>query len=445
MKFNSHISSLFLLGLLGQQACVEPIDVFPEGTPEATLEGTLIVEANITTADKNQRVLLSRMQRVESDSTVNVPEDRIFNANTPFLIRNGLQPDLEEGARIEVHASDGQMYAFEEKEPGLYESSVSFASRPGESYQLFITTTEGKEYVSNSIETPEYSAIDDIYAERILSDTGQEGIAIFVDSSVLSNTSPLLRYAFEETYKIIAPNWTPVEFEIISEGDPFNGIPPIVTTVPRAREERVCYRTDFSSGIALYNFEDNSSTRILRNQIRFLNRSNPIISHRYSILVKQFVISPEAFAFYENLKSFSTSESLFSQVQPGFIEGNISRIDGDDPVIGLFEVSSEISRRFYFNYSDFFPDEPLPPYFGDDFNCDRLLSPPLRDPELDGPPSPDGPCPQSLVPRIKLGLVEYVDVNSDPGICEGPYYVTPTLCGDCTLVGTNVIPEFWEE
>ena len=58
--------------------------------------------------------------------------------------------------------------------------------------------------------------------------------------------------------------------------------------------------------------------------VRFINRNNYIISHRYSILVRQFVQSNEAFTFYETLNDLSRNESLFSETQPGFLAGNVS-------------------------------------------------------------------------------------------------------------------------
>ena len=428
--------------------CVEPIDVGPEIGLGSQFEGTLVIEANITNTTNNQRVFLSRMQAVESDSTVNVSEDRLFNVNTPIILRNGLAPNFESNANIEVRSDEGEVFVFQEIAPGTYESEDAFGARPGIGYQLFVTTMDGEDYESDVMQVPMSSSIDQIYAERITNDQGQEGMAIFVDASFAETGDKLLRYSFEETYKIIAPRWTPVEFEIIRENLEFteDGSPlyPDVTTVPRAREEHICFNTDFSAGEILVNANILEGTISERNLVRFIPRDNPIISHRYSILVYQFNVTPESFEFYERLRAFSQSESLFSQIQPGSLEGNVFDIDGTTAVIGYFDVSSQVSQRLFFNYVDFFPGEPLPPYFGD-INCDRLLSPPLPNPLRDGPPSPDGGCPFSLVDRINFGLVEYVAVNQAPGICEGPYFVTPTICGDCNIVGSNIVPEFWEE
>ena len=434
-----------LLYVMYSWGCVAPVDVSPEVAGGESLAGTLVVEATISSKLQRQVVLISRMQQVESDSTVNVREDRLFNANTPFILRNGLSPDLETGASVTVSSSAGVQYSFEESAPGVYESLEAFGAEQGLSYRLQVRTREGKEYQSTPMQTPQEAILDTLYAERIVSDLGTEGMAIYTDATGPANTAGFLRYTYEETYQIIAPNWTPLEFEIISEGNPGFGEPPVVATVQRAREDRVCYRSDPATGILLVNSGDLENGEIRRNLIRFLGRNNPIIAHRYSILVRQLVISRQSYSFYERLRNFAANDDLFSQVQPGPIEGNISGLDNSDLVIGFFDVVTETSRRLFFNFEDFFPGEPLPPYFAEDFNCSRLLSPPLPDPALDGPPSPDGPCPQSLIERLKLDLVEYIGVNADPGICEGPYFVTPRVCGDCTVIGSNVVPEFWEE
>ncbi len=262
----------------------------------------------------------------------------------------------------------------------------------------------------------------------------------------------MYRYTFEETYKIIAPNWRPFEFEIIEEGgEPileeetgdFLGFTiPAVGLIEKKREERVCFKTNPSQDILLLDASGLSGAVSKGNQLRFINSNNPILSHRYSILVRQMTVSFEAFQFYENLRNFTQSELVFSQIQPGPLEGNIVSESGEMKVIGFFDVSSVAIQRIYFNYEDFYPDESLPPYFGT-VTCDRFLSPPLGDPERDGP-CPPNEGPQPLIPQIKLGLVEWLASN-DPGVCEGPYQVTPTICGDCNIVGSNIVPEFWIE
>ena len=427
-------------------ACIEPIEVGSVIDIPGESSGILVVEANLTDESNiAQRILLSRSRKIESDSTVNVPDEVLFNPNTPFISQRGLDVNPERNAMVEVTTSRGNNIVFIENQPGIYTAPETFFTERDIGYTLNITTADGAIYTSTDMRMVGSSQIADVYAERATSDSGIDGMGIFVDTADPANESAYYRYTFEETYKIIAPNWTPFEFDIISEGGFVGDIfeLPNVTLKPREREERVCFETDPSQDILLVDASRLENNTVTRNQVRFINSNNPILSHRYSILVKQLSVSFEAFQFYENLRNFTQSELVFSEIQPGPVEGNVRSESLQNKVIGFFDVSSVAAQRIYFNYIDFYPDDPLPPYFGT-VTCDRILSPPLGDPERDGPPSPFGPCPQPLIPRIKLGLVEHVSSN-DPGICEGPYIVTPTICGDCNIVGSNVVPEFWTE
>jgi len=133
-------------------------------------------------------------------------------------------------------------------------------------------------------------------------------------------------------------------------------------------------------------------------------------------LVKQFLQTVEAAKFYRTLLQFSQNENLFSEVQPGFLEGNISSASGNinDRVIGFFSVASVTEQRLFFNYADYLP-----------------------------PPEGCGGA-RSLVELIKLDRIEFVEVSAKE-LCQGPYLVTQRPCGDCTVLGSNVEPEFWME
>ncbi|MEN1785559.1 MAG: DUF4249 domain-containing protein [Bacteroidota bacterium] len=427
-------------------SCVEPVDVSPEITGLKGLEGLLVVEANITNLEKTQEVLLSRLQEIVSDSTVNLPNYGLSKNQSPKLTRKSAGPNSETGALVTVLDDQGTNYIFNEIAPGVYHSQMPFAAQSGVAYQLSITTSDGSRYLSAAQQLAGQAQIDSVYAKRMVNGNGVEGVFIFTDASFSEGSSKYLRYGFEEAYKIIAPNWTPLEFEIIRESQEFdqsgNILYPDVTTRLRIEEEQVCYNTERSTEEILVNGTRVQGTTIQGNSIRFLDRDNPIISHRYSILVKQFSVSEASFAFYETLKAFSQNASVFSQIQPGRLESNVFDENNEKEVFGYFDVSSEVSQRFYFNYSDLFPNEPLPPYFGN-FNCNRILSPQLGNPLRDGPSALD--CPQGLIPQLQAEALEYLDTNPNPGLCEGPYLTTLRVCGDCTVLGSNQVPDFWVE
>jgi hypothetical protein len=414
---------LGVISLLGGYSCIEEVDIDTELQSSVDLDDILVVEATLTDKVEIQRVLLSRPTPLGAD-TVRIEE---------------------QNARVVVEESPGMTYAFSEVAPGTYQSDQPFAASSGNSYTLRITLANGLEFASTQERLPGTSVIDDIYADRIVSDTGVDGVGIFVDSSTPDSQFGNYKYTYEETYKIIAPNWTAFEFEILNDGSEPGSVP-AVQLVPRAREEQVCYNTVRSNEVILAEGTTLADGQSVGNLIRFTGRDNPVISHRYSILVRQYLQTPEANSFYRSLRDFSSSENIFSQVQPGLLEGNISPVgDENSFVLGYFEVSSVSESRLFFDYVDFFPGEPLPPYF-DESNCDRFLTPLLGDPALDGPVPPFVTCGQGLLELLGQEEIEYyLDNSKPPGECQGPYIVTFRACGDCTALGSNEVPDFWIE
>ena len=94
----------------------------------------------------------------------------------------------------------------------------------------------------------------------------------------------------------------------------------------------------------------------------------------------------------------------------------------------------------------YYSGEPLPPHFCT-VNCDRIFAPRLYNPERDGTSPPDEcGAPQGLTELIELELVAYyLDNTIPPGLCQGLYFITQRPCGDCTALGSNIVPDFWEE
>ena len=182
--------------------------------------------------------------------------------------------------------------------------------------------------------------------------------------------------------------------------------------------------------------------------VRFIGKDNFIITHRYSILVKQYVQSLESYTFYETLRKFSSSESLFSQIQPGELLANISRKDGkQEDILGWVEAISVSEQRLFFDFEDVFPGEELPAY---PFNCQLLSAPERILGCMNGAPIQiiDG-CPPGVVEGVNENLYSYYapyDADLVPfSLCPGPYIFTSNICGDCRFLGDNVEPEFWIE
>lgn len=385
-------------------SCTEPF----EFDKEPAFESALVVEASLTDQNSIQRVILSR----------SFPLDTVIASG-------------ESGAQIEISDDTGRIFNFNETNDGNYVSSLPFAAEQGRSYTLSITTADGSSYVSEASSIRGSSTVTEIYAIRELKDEIEDGIFIYLDSFDPDNQSNYYRYEYEETYQIIAPFYVGREAFVVSP------LPnPEVGFRTSEAIGQICYTTDESKRIIQTSTVNLAEDRVSRFPVRFINSENYIISHRYSILVKQYVQSIEAFTYYETLETLSGSESLFSQIQTGFIEGNIrSQQNNSERVIGFFEVASVSEKRLFFNYEDLFPDERLPDYL---INC-SFISPQLI--VFDSSP---------LIDAIEQGTVDFFDeydgaTNPLNLIDFGPYLMTQSGCGDCTQFGSIIAPDFWEE
>ncbi len=372
-------------------SCVEE---FEFGTQN--FEDILVVQARLTDELKNQEVILSRSFRLENEG-----------------------PVPEVGATVSIIDDQQMTYQFTEVAEGQYISNDMFAAMTDRNYQLMITSQDGQSYTSRSVSLPQKVQIDDLYAERVINDDGVEGIGIFVDSFDATGNASFYRYEYEETYQILPPFWFDLDIEVISEE------PPEIAVVSRTREERVCYKTDLSKNILLTTTNNLAESRVEKFMVNFVTPDEEILRGRYSILVKQFVQSLEAHEFYETLRDFSDSESLFSQIQPGFINGNVLSVDNpNENVLGYFEVTSVSVKRIFVNREDLFPNSIRPEFSA---NCPFFFV--------------SGSDPRAVIDAVTRRGLKLVAVQG--ALDFDTYTFTFRICSDCNVLGSNIRPDFW--
>lgn len=421
-KRTYHLILLSIIVLVAT-SCIEEIEVQTQD-----FDDFLTVEAILTNEFKNHEIKLSRTFSFEENS-----------------------PRKETGANVEIKEGDTS-YSFSETSPGTYTSRVAFSAKSNINYQLLISTSDGSDYVSNTTQLTEITPMDNLYFERGFDESEQEGVSVFVDTFDPNNASKFYRFEYEETYKIIAPLYVTRELVVVNRDFPIPDDIPIseitdyfVDLRLRTEQKQICFNTVKSNKINLTSTTDLSEDRLDKFRVHFINRSNYIITHRYSILVRQFIQSREAHTYYKTLNEFSESESVLSENQPGFIQGNISNTNESSAskVIGFFEVSSVDSKRIYFNYSDLFPGETIPPYA---ITCNPLnaFAPSLWNTD---PGHPNLAVSSPLVSSLDLGFQFYEENPNDneAPFPYQPFLLVPKECGDCTALGQTKIPDFWEE
>ena len=364
-------------------SCIEEIPIESEGFEEA-----LVIEGTITNEVKQHEIKLSQVFAIDS---------------------TGPKPLL--GARVSL--TGDREYIFDEAEPGLYISRDSFAAQPAIEYELNILSNN-KEYKSQSMQLPGNSKIGELQANKIDYD-GENGVAITLNNQNLNPNANYYRYEYVETFKFNS-NYAKVKDLIIVNGEPVE--------VPKQKEEYTCYKTNKSQEIILANTNSLSEDTVNNLLVKFISSDSPSLSNRYSILVKQYVISREAYTYYEILKELSGLDNVFTQSQPGFFAGNISNINKpEEKVIGYFDISSVSTKRVYFNYEDFYDVNSIRPRFVSFAQCETTT-----------------PTTSTLIAQLEQGIVRWSGVTP-----TGAFMVVPTRCVDCTLFGSNKKPEFWED
>ncbi|MBO2545175.1 DUF4249 domain-containing protein [Salegentibacter sp. BDJ18] len=381
LKYRAHFFLIAFAVCLS--SCVEEIPLNSEN-----FEDAIVIEALVTNELKKHEIKLSQAFKIDST-----------------------RPNPLSGASIQV--TGNRDYMFEEVEPGRYFSIDSFAARPGIEYELNIRVN-GKEFKSDPTQLTGNSNIGELEANRI-NYLGEDGVAITLNNKSSPGGTNYYRYQYVETFKFNS-NYFKHKDLILVDGLPVE--------VPKQKEEYTCYQTNNSQEIILANTNSLAEDRVSDLLIKFIDSEDPSLSNRYSLLVKQYVISRKAYNYYKILEELSESNNIFSQSQPRFFDGNIQSTNNpDENVIGFFDVSSVNTKRIYFNYGDFYNPEGIRPRFVPFALCEETL------PSLD-----------NLIEQLERNAVRWGGVTTSGGI-----YVLPARCVDCTFFGTNEKPDFWED
>lgn len=366
-----------------------------------TYEEALIVQATLTNECKAQEITLTKSSQFEDKQT-----------------------EIESGAIVYIIDNIGNRYDFKENS-GKYISTIEFQIAPDREYRLNITTKDGRFFESTPEKLPAVNPIQEVTAKIGTDEAIGDGVAINVKSYDATNQSKYYRYEYEENYKIITPKWSTQQAVVTYSS--VTGENPEITLFPNSTDTKICYGQKKNTEIILVNTNEFKEDRI-DFPVHFISDLNYIISHRYSIEVKQYIESLGAFTFYKTLKKISGSGSILSPLQPGIINSNIKAKDTDNKVIGYFDVASVSTKRIYFNYIDLYPGKPLPPYYTE---CEKQSFLFCFEGEF---------CTgDDLAQNLSSKNFTYY---SNMGIA---YTIYPAPCGDCTTFSSNIKPSFWED
>lgn len=311
----------------------------------------------------------------------------------------------ETGASVIVESGNAQ-YNLQETSVGTYTADLG-ALNPTAEYRLHVNTGNGKEYVSDYVKAQVTPPIDSVNWVR-----DNKGVTIYGNTHDATNSSLYYKYDYEETWEthanyIARYMWDPAT-ESVKELDPSEYV-------------YQCWKTNPSSSINIVTSTALQNDVIFQKPLVFIPNADQKLSVRYSILVKQFVLSKEAYEFFQLMKKNTESLGTVFDPQPSQLTGNIHSVNNNaEPVIGFFYASSEQQKRIFINASDV-------PYWGFAYQCSSGKI----------PPNPD-----SVKASVYNGLYPYDADRSGPIIMD--YRVSDLVCIDCTVSGGKTVkPSFW--
>jgi hypothetical protein len=338
------------------------------------------------------------------NGNINLNDSTIFNLSRLAGITDSTQSKPELNASVSIEGQQSGSYALKFIGNGNYATApLSLATT--QNYRLHIKTADGKEYASDFVPVKNAPPIDTInYTADV------NGVKVNVNTHDATGKTRYYRWDYSETYiihSLYKSNYKTVNHD---------------TILPRPPEEQVyeCWLSDNSTSIIIGSSVNLSQDLISSQLITTMSSTSEKIHLRYSILVKQYALTSDAFNYFTLLKKNTEQLGSIFDAQPSSLTGNIHCIsDPAELAIGYVTAGQISQKRIFIDASS------LPAYT---------------------PSTPYGQCTlDTLLYFRKLGgqypIIQQDKVGDYP---SGGFTGAFPICVDCTLRGTNKKPAFWK-
>ncbi|TSD64913.1 DUF4249 domain-containing protein [Inquilinus sp. KBS0705] len=350
------------------------------------------------------------------EGTINSGSDTTFiNLSRTRNLGDSVNVSGERGATVIVEG-DGTSYNLPELRNGVY-AHQGLNLDVTKKYHLRIKTADGQEYLSDDVEVKSAPPIDDVGYE-----IKDKGLQINVSTHDPANKTLYYRWEYVETWR----------FHTRYRSD-FVVAPARDTVILRTAENQIyyCFNTVASSTISIASSTKLSQDVISKAPLTLIAPESDKISMRYSILVKQYALTKEAYEFWENLKKNTETLGSIFDALPSEISGNIHNIKNpSEPVIGYISAGAVQSKRVFIDKSQL-PDTWKTAY---PESCRQDTTLYVGDHGFN-----------EVRDYILLGTAIPTASITDPrGFTIIGFYRTDPICADCTLRGRVQQPAFWK-
>lgn len=313
-------------------------------------------------------------------------------------------------AQVSIQGSGGESFSCVGQGDGNYISSPLNLNQTS-LYKLKITTNDGSEYVSDDLPVKITPPIDSVTWRQFNDVTKENDVTIYVNSHDPTNSTRYYRWDFTETWQYtsyLSGIWGLKDTLVIYKND-------------STTQTDSCWRTANSKDINILNTLALSDDVVSDFPLTVIPKDDERISVRYSILVRQYAITPEAYQYRANLQKNTELNGTIFDPQPFQLNSNIHcTTNPNQPVIGFVSASTVAEKRIFikrnevtgWNYHPIFED------------CNILVIP---------------------TNPVYFAIWTYPDPTYDPYYFSGDIvHIAKKSCLECQFWGgTTHRPSFW--
>lgn len=358
------------------------------------------------------------------EGVINTGNDSTFiHLSRTVPLSSTLKSIPETGSVVTIITDAGTTYPVMEKGNGDY-SATAISAKTNSKYALKIITANGKAYQSDFISGKNSPPIDSVYYKV----TGS-GVNVYADTHDPANNSKYYRWEYIETY----------EYHSAFHSYDSLATMPKDTVLMRHFGSQIyqCWQSDTSTSIILNSSAKLTTDIINQNQVAFIPSTSEKIAGRYSILVKQYAMTPEAYNYYQILQKNTEKLGTIFDAQPSELPGNVHCLsDPNEVVIGYITAGAVAQGRIFVDNRDLPDWQSDNPYASCHLDTDVFVR------AIVGTKATENEVKEYIYTGIHYPVADVINPISRLVI---GYSASLPFCVECTVRGTNVRPKFWTD
>jgi len=356
-------------------------------------------------------------------------DSTIFKLSRTVRLNAKTTTQNETHAIVTVESDANAIYTLKEITPGTYASApLGLSSTAKYRLRIITNTNNHTTYLSDFVPVKNSPPIDSVGYNL-----PANGLQVYANTRDATNNTRYYRWEYKETW--VYTSAYDAGFIVVNNH--------ILLRTP-AQSIYTCWQNASSTDIVLASSAKLTQDVMYQAPITLVPMVSAKLSSRYSILVKQYALTEDAFNFWQLLKKNTEQLGGIFDAQPSSITGNIHNIaDYAEPVLGYISAGAVQQKRIFVD------NKALPKGWGTDSPFSSCSS------------YPDNPLNPIIVPRSDYNYyffgmsmapppfiyipISIYQVHPGPTGPDTAFDAVPVNCADCRMAGGSINkPSFWQ-